>query len=408
MDMRYFLSIAVFILLMNRMEAQKYGCTDRLAVNYDQSATINDGSCIYNPANVEPSSTFSLTGTLSETSGLIFWNNQLWTHNDNTDTNIYSLDTLNGSIIHAYPLSRISNKDWEEISQDDDYIYIGDLGNNAGNRTDLRIFRISKNTLISELPEIDSIKFTYSNQVDFTAGSNKTDFDCEAFIVSKDSIYLFTKQWISNRTSVYSLPKNPGNYTAKLKSSYDVDGLITGAVYLESERIVSLSGYSDKLEPFVYLLYDFKGSDFFGANKRKIELLIPYHQTEGIASADGIKYYISNEHFSLASVINVPQQLHVFDLTPFLGNYLGLPIPYPDEVNNFIILPVPAHYFITIKSYSTLLPIDYILGDLSGQIIMKGRLISENSTINVSGLAAGIYFLRIGEERKHSYKVIKD
>jgi hypothetical protein len=91
-----------------------------------------------------------------------------------------------------------------------------------------------------------------------------------------------------------------------------------------------------------------------------------------------------------------------------LGNYLGLPIPYPDAENNFIISPVPAHDFVTVKSYSALLPIDYILGNLSGQIIMKGRLMSENSIINVSGLAAGIYFLRIGEERKHSYKVIKE
>jgi hypothetical protein len=396
------------MLIAGYAEAQKYGCTDRLAVNYDPSATINDGSCIYNPANAEPSSSFNLAGSLSETSGLIIWNNQLWTHNDNIDTNIYSLDTLNGNIVHAYPLSRISNKDWEEISQDDNYIYIGDFGNNGGNRTDLRIFKISKNSLLIELPVIDSIKFSYPDQVDFSAGSNNTDFDCEAFIVSEDSIYLFTKQWVNNKTSVYSLPKSPGNYTAKLKSSFDVNGLITGAVCLKSEKIISLSGYSDKLEPFVYLFYDFKGSDFFGGNKRKIELLLPYHQTEGIASANGIKYYISNESFSLYPLINVPQQLHIFDLTSFLGNYLGLPIPYPDAENNFIISPVPAHDFVTVKSYSALLPIDYILGNLSGQIIIKGRLMSENSTINVSGLAAGIYFLRIGEVRKHSYKVIKE
>jgi len=396
------------MLIAGQSEAQKYGCTDRLAVNYDQSATINDGSCTYNPANLEPSISFSLAGSLSETSGLIFWNNQLWTHNDNTDTNIYSLDTLNGNIIKIYPLSRIANKDWEEISQDDNYIYVGDFGNNGGNRTDLRIFKISKNSLTGNLPVIDSVKFTYSDQVDFSTGSNNTDFDCEAFIVSEDSIYLFTKQWVSNKTSVYSLPKNPGYYIAKLKSSYDVEGLITGAVYLESERIIALLGYSDLLEPFVYLLYDFKGSAFFGGNKRKIGLLLPYHQTEGISTADGIKYYISNESFSLYSVINVPQRLHIFDLTSFLGNYLNLPIPFPDAENNFIILPVPAHDFIKVKSYSALLPIDYILINLSGKIIMKGRLTSENETIIVSSLASGMYILRIGKEKRYSYKIIKE
>jgi hypothetical protein len=408
MNIRYFTSIVVFILLSGNIKAQTYGCTDRLAVNYNQSATINDGSCIYNPANVEPLSSFSLAGSLSETSGLIFWNNHLWTQNDNTDTNIYSLDTLNGNIVHAYPLSRIKNKDWEEISQDDNYIYVGDLGNNYGNRTDLKIFRIGKNSMLNETPVIDSIGFSYSDQVDFTSGLNNTDFDCEAFIVSEDSIYLFTKQWVSNKTNVYSLPKNPGNYTAKLKSSYNVTGLITGAVYLESEKIIALSGYSDKLEPFVYLLYDFKGSDFFGGNKRKIALLLPHHQTEGIATSNAIKYYISNESFSLYPVINVLQKLHIFDLTSFLGNYLNLPIPFPDAGKNFIILPVPAHDFITVRSFSAMLPTDYILLNLSGKIILKGRLTSENSTISVSGLTAGIYILRIGEERKHSYKIIKE
>ncbi len=396
------------LILINRSEAQISGCTDRLAINYNKAATINDGSCIYNPANVGPSSSLSLAGTLSETSGLIFWNNHLWTQNDNTDTNIYSLDTLNGNFVHAYPLSRITNKDWEEISQDDNYVYIGDFGNNYGNRTDLKIFRISKNSILNETPVIDSIGFSYSDQVDFTSGSNNTDFDCEAFIVSKDSIYLFTKQWKSNRTSLYSLSKNPGEQVAKLRFTFDVKGLITGAVYLESERIVALSGYSETLDPFIYLLYDFNGSDFFGGNKRKIALLIPYHQTEGIATSNGIKYYISNEHFSLAPLINVPQQLNIFDLSSFLGNYLGLPIPFPDEGNNFIVLPVPAHDFITIKSFSAMLPIDYSMINLSGKIVFRGKLMSENETIIVSGLDTGMYILRIGEEKKHAYKIIKE
>ena len=407
--MKIFYPILLFgFILANQSEAQTSGCTDRLAINHNQAATVNDGSCIYNPANVGPSATINLAGTLSETSGLIFWNNKLWTQNDNTDINIYSLDTLSGNIFHAFPLSGIPNKDWEEISQDDNYVYIGDFGNNSGSRTDLRIFRISKNSLAGNSPVIDSIKFSYSDQVDFSSGSNSTDFDCEAFIISRDSIYLFTKQWVSKKTSVYSLSKNPGSYTAKLRSSFDVDGLITGAVYLESERIIALSGYSDLLDPFVYLLYDFKGSDFFTGNKRKIALLIPYHQTEGIASSNAIKYYISNEHFSLAPLINVPQKLNIFDLSSFLGDYLGLPIPFPDEGNNFIISPVPAHDFIKIRSYSALLPLDYFLANLSGQLIKKGKLSSDTELISVSELASGIYFLRIGDEKKHIYKVIKE
>jgi len=400
--------LSSFILIAGRAEAQKYGCTDPLAVNYDQSATINDGSCRYNPVNIGPLASLNLDNALSETSGLIFWNNNLWTHNDNLDTNIYMLDTLYGRIVQAYPLTDIENRDWEEISQDEEYVYIGDFGNNSGNRRDLRIIKISKVSLISGSPVIDSIKYSYSDQVDFTPAGNDTNFDCEAFIVTEDSIYLFTKQWVSNHTSLYSLPKNPGNHIAKLRSSLDVDGMITGATYMGSKRIIALSGYSNKLAPFVYLLYDFSGSDFFSGNKRKLGILLDYHQIEAITSADGIKYFMSNESFSLFPVTNTPQKIHVFNLSSYLGNYLNLSIPVPDEENNFIISPVPAHDIINIKSLAGLLPADYYMINLSGRIVMTGRLNAEETIVSVSGLNAGFYLLRIGEEKKHTYKVIKE
>lgn len=408
MSLRHLILIVAFILLANRSEAQKYGCTDRLAINYDQSATNNDGSCRYNPATIEPLASLKLDGILAETSGLIFWENRLWTHNDNGDTKIYALDTLYGRIIQSYPLNGIKNTDWEEISQDEDYIFIGDIGNNSGNRDDLKIYRSGKRSILNNSAVFDSLCFTYSDQEDFTPAANDSDFDCEAFVVSKDSIYLFTKEWVSNGTSVYSLPKTPGKYMAKPRSSFNVNGLITGAVFIEKERIIVLTGYSERLQPFIYLLYDFNGSDFFGGNKRKIDLVLPYHQIESIATTNGIKYFVTNENFLLAPIINTPQKIHMLDLHAFLGDYLNLRVPHPDAENNFIISPVPAHEFVTIQSLMDLLPVDYILMNLSGQIVKTGRLNSENSTVNISGLNSGIYFMRIGAERRHSYKIIKE
>jgi hypothetical protein len=262
--------------------------------------------------------------------------------------------------------------------------------------------------LLNGSPVLDSIRFSYSDQSDFSPSAYNTDFDCEAFIVSHDSIYLFTKQWKSYKTSLYSLPKTPGNYKAKLKSSYNVQGLVTGAVYLESEKLAALSGYSKNLDPFILLLYDFNAFDFFTGNKRKIGVLLPFHQTEGIATSDGIKYYISNEYFSPNPLLSISQKLHIFDLAPFLGNYLNLPGPHPDDQNNFIVSPVPAHEFVKVRSYPEVLPADYSLINLSGQIVLTGRIISEYTTIIVSGLATGFYILKIGEEKKNSYRVIKE
>jgi hypothetical protein len=301
------------------------GCTDPLSKNFNPIATKNDGSCLYTSETVEPVFSKELSRELEETSGLIQWGNILITHNDDTDTNLYALDTLTGLITQKLPLPGVINKDWEEIAQDSTHMYIGDFGNNAtGKRTDLKILKISKDSLMAGRAEANIITFTYSDQ-DMSASNarDKTDFDCEAMVITRDSIYLFTKQWNSHKTSLYALPKEPGTYVAQLKGTHDVDGLITGATYVEDKRLVVLTGYSMTLRPFFYLLYDFSGHDFFSGNKRKVNLKMRFHQVEGIATSDGLTFYITNEAIIKRPIINTKQQFHKFDLSPYLSTYLN-------------------------------------------------------------------------------------
>src|SRR6478609_5806558 len=61
------------------------GCTDPLASNYNASATTNDGSCAYPVSSISPVSKGQLSDTVRETSGLVYWNRMLWTHNDDAD-----------------------------------------------------------------------------------------------------------------------------------------------------------------------------------------------------------------------------------------------------------------------------------------------------------------------------------
>ena len=199
-------TILFFFLFVTTTYSQISGCTDSLASNFNPNATNNNGNCQYKFTKIKPQSSLKLSDTLIETSGLIAFDNLFWTHNDDHDTRIYGLDS-NGKIQKKINLEKVKNNDWEEISQDNTFIYIGDFGNNyRGNRTDLHILRIEKNSFLSNNPVIDSISFSYSNQTDLTLQKeNTTDFDCEAFVVSNDSIYLFTKQWTTKKTSVYVL-----------------------------------------------------------------------------------------------------------------------------------------------------------------------------------------------------------
>lgn len=312
-----------FFLFVSSTYSQISGCTDSLSKNYNPNATQNNGSCLYSAYKIKPQHSIRLSDSIKETSGLIAFDHLLWTHNDDHDKTIYGLDSL-GKIRKKIILNKVVNNDWEEISQDSSHIYIGDFGNNyRGNRTDLQILKITKKSFLEENPIIDTISFSYPNQTDFKPQKgNTTNFDCEAFIVSKDSIYLFSKEWGSSKTSIYVLPNQPGKYIAKLKEILNTEGLVTGATYLESKKLIVLCGYTKKGKSFLYLLYDFKDYDFLSGNKRKINLKLPFHQIEGIATKDGLYYYLTNESLMRKPILNIPQQIHYFDLSSLLNSYL--------------------------------------------------------------------------------------
>lgn len=395
--MRYLYLTFILLISIYNLVAQTYGCTDPLATNYNALATQNDGSCVYSPGTVSPFEGVILPAMLQETSGLIFWNQKIWTHNDDTDINIYAIDPGNDTDIQLYPLTGTVNNDWEEIAQDSNFIYIGDFGNNAnGNRTNLKILMVEKQSLLENNPSIDTLSFKYSLQTDLNPqGPNNTNFDCESFIVSKDSIYLFTKEWISQKTSLYSLPKKPGTYTALFRDSYNTEGLITGATYLEAKRIVVLCGYTPLGQPFLLLLYDFGNYDFFKGNKRKISINASFHQIEGITTEDGLLYYISNEKF-IQSFITTNPKLQKIDLSGFLNDYinsLSSDITNRKDSNDIRIYPNPAGNSLNIEYDNGFEGVGYSISDITGRIVNRGMFNSNSITINVQHFEAGLYFI---------------
>ena len=85
-----------------------------------------------------------LDDLVNENSGLIFLNNNLITFNDSGGNNsLYEIDIVNGEVIRTVDIINATNYDWEDITTDFTLIYIGDFGNNYGNRQDLLIYKIS-------------------------------------------------------------------------------------------------------------------------------------------------------------------------------------------------------------------------------------------------------------------------
>jgi len=281
---------------------------------------------------LSPLLSFHLHEDLKESSGLIYWDGDLWTHNDSQDPTLYRLDPESGEIKNRIHLEGVVNTDWEDIAQDEAFFYLGDIGNNSGSRKDLHILRINKSALNKGAPgikhpgvessDIKTITFRFADQEDFTPKPHATNFDCEAMLVRGGQLILFTKEWISGGTSVYTLPAVPGKHIAKKISSYPVEGLITGADISSDGNTIILCGYNALIQPFFCLFTDpsgkgFENGNLFGEHFEKISLSLPYHQVEGIAIKSHEEIYISNEYLKMGKLIQIPQQLHKLQLNHF-------------------------------------------------------------------------------------------
>jgi hypothetical protein len=408
LHMRFLLLIFPFFVAS--AHAQIPGCTDKQANNYNTNATINDGTCAYNPAFVNVSNQTNLPAVLKGTSGLIWMNDKWCSQNNFSDINLYSFSADQVNQYESVPVAGTINIDWEEIAQDESYLYIGDFGNNVnGNRKNLQILRVDKNSINAASMKVDTIQFSYETQIDFSpTGSNNTNYDCEAFVVTKDSIYLFTKEWVSNQCSIYRLPKTPGTYQAKFESKHDVQGLITGATYLPDSRLIALCGYNQTLQPFIYLLYDFPGNAFFKGNKRKLNLTLPFHQVEAIATRDGLNYFLTNEAFS-QSVISVPQKFLQLSLSDYLSQYLTT-----TEVKEVFpkpairLFPVPAYKELYLSVPNAVQSAPYRIVDLQGRLRQEGYWKGAGAPIFVGDLPAGLYHISVGSNPSFSRQWVKD
>ena len=272
-----------------------------------------------------------LPDEIEETSGLIFHNGKLWTHNDSEgEPMLYSVDTATGEILERKTISGVTNIDWEDLAKDATYIYIGDFG---AMNTNPRIIRIKIEDLENpELSVIESrvINFTYGNpdypEPDYSV--TNTRFDCEAFIAKDDTLFLFSKNWVDHQTYLYAIP-NKANYfhTITPVDTLQLDYLVCAADYDYQTNTVALLGYTydvsgtlPESRPYITLLRNFEDNDFFSGSVETTELsaagltdIIRYNQTEGIAFRDSSRLWITNEKYtrSILTLKAKLRELHI-------------------------------------------------------------------------------------------------
>ena len=225
----------------------------------------------------------------------------LWVHNDSGDSaQIYALST-SGKHLGTYLLKGVAAVDWEDIAADASHIYIGDIGDNAEERTSIVIYRVAEPEVTTDqeavsenITEIESYPLKYPDR----------PHNAEAMFVDPISgdIYIVTKEQVDD-ISVFRAAGPHGNAqmkTMELIASFPIqseDGPIlmmtTGADISPSGDAILVrtyySAYWWARVPGVPLGESFKG-------KACIVSLQYEQQGEAIGfDFDGLGYYTISE-----------------------------------------------------------------------------------------------------------------
>ena len=321
-----------------------------------------------------------LNSRIEETSGLLYLDGRLLTHNDSGGSvKLYEIDTSDGEVVRDVLLNGATLTDWEDICADDDNIYVGDFGNNVGERTGLKVYKIEINDYLdgTESTDAEELPFRYADQTDFTPAQFRTNFDAETLICYGDHLLIFSKNWGDGMTRVYLIDKDETSEQAlEPIATINIGGLVTGGVYDASRQMIVLVGYQSFI-PFIVEVQVDGSLDFdsFPWERTILSTQGGSTQIEGISLAPDNTYFLSGERTAIAE--------------PTLYNFTPEGVSNTVSVasnNSISVYPNPATNLVQVKG-EDIKRIE--LHDVSGKLV----LVSNENELQLGTLARGSYTL---------------
>ncbi len=329
-----------------------------------------------------------LNETINESSGLLFLDGKILTINDSGgSTEIFEIDEVTGEILRVVTITNGFNVDWEGLSVDDEYLYVGDYGNNSGSRKDLKFYRIPMDSyLTSSFVKAEVIDFKYEDQIAFSQTLGQTRYDAEASVCLNDSLYIFTKNWESSWCYIYSVPKTPGNHIATKVDSLEFNGMVTDMAMV-GDKELAVIGYDLSGTPFLAeVSYDISTQSKIEFNvETQYELFVPQSysvQIEGICFTDESKYYVSSEDnfFGVGA-------LYQFEIV--IDPTVGIE---EKQYSAFEVYPNPASDILHVKNVTG---DRIIIFDNTGKAVVDMSVENASYVFNVRDWLRGVYIIAL-------------
>lgn len=242
-----------------------------------------------------------LNAQVAETSGLACVDDQLWTLNDSGNASeIYPLSPQ-GDVGAAVRLP-LTNVDWEAITAYGNTVFIGDIGNNSGQREHIVIHRFQLHGGRAE--QLQSFTLQYPNKPTGGLTPYAHDFDAEALVaLDAQTLLLFSKSWGSGISHVYKIELGISK-TARIRWIADIEGLpglITDATRIAGSDDIQVVGYINYRTNLLQFMLNQQFAAFTARISKDftvlhIEQLTHQGQVEAISSCQH-KFWFSAEQY---------------------------------------------------------------------------------------------------------------
>ena len=228
----------------------------------DGASCSGEGTCVADSAAACPAvrsgervGTVS-SGSLVEISGIAVSRANapsiLWAHNDSGDSARIFAMTIGGRRLGTYILAGASARDYEDIAIDDDYLYVGDIGDNAEARSSVTIYRVAEpavsptqSAIQVTLDGVDAMELVYPDR----------SHNAETLLVDpvRGDLYIVTKEGSGNsRVFVAPAPFAPG----QRRELTEVARLPFGSAQLPGNRYATGGDVSANGDAIVLRTYD--------------------------------------------------------------------------------------------------------------------------------------------------------
>lgn len=201
-------------------------------------------ACSPTPA-VSPAVQTSLKA-VQETSGLLCAANRLWTINDSGNSpTLYQVDPQHG-VVSSSVATDASNQDWEALTLMGEQLIVADIGNNSGSRRSISLY-------LFDWP-LRQGKTATSRRVDFSYPSSATtssaaplqpymhNLDAEALAASPAGLFLFSKNWLADSSTVYRVDLTKASLSAQTEIN-GLPGMLTDISFAPQAQLFVATGY---------------------------------------------------------------------------------------------------------------------------------------------------------------------